>query len=105
MMRRLWQRPMSELPWAPQGLYVALETPDIVLMKDDVSWVPFQIRLSRRMAKTLKWNIAFGMAFNVITVVASGAGFLTPIMGAVVHNIGSVLVVFSSASLVFASEN
>lgn len=87
------------------GTHVALETADIALMKDDISKIPFLISLSRRMVKTIKWNIAFGMFFNVIAVVASGAGFLTPIMGAVVHNVGSVLVVLSSASLVFASDN
>jgi len=87
------------------GTHVALETADIALMKDDISKIPFLIRLSRRMTTTIKWNIAFGMFFNVVAVVASGAGFLTPIMGAIVHNVGSVLVVLSSASLVFASDN
>lgn len=87
------------------GTHVALETADIALMTDDISRIPFLIRLSRKMLRIIKWNIAFGMLFNVAAVVASGAGFLTPIMGAVVHNIGSVLVVLSSASLAFASEN
>lgn len=87
------------------GTHVALETADIALMKDDISKIPFLIRLSRRMTTTIKWNIAFGMFFNIVAVVASGAGFLTPIMGAIVHNVGSVLVVLSSASLVFASDN
>lgn len=87
------------------GTHVALETADIALMKDDISKIPFLIRLSRRMTTTIKWNIAFGMFFNVVAVVASGAGFLTPIMGAIVHNVGSVLVVLSSASLVFAPDN
>jgi Cd2+/Zn2+-exporting ATPase len=73
-------------------------------MKDDISRIPFLVRLSRRMTKTIRWNIAFGLFFNVAAVVASGSGHLTPIMGAVVHNVGSVLVVLSSASLVFASD-
>jgi Cd2+/Zn2+-exporting ATPase len=81
------------------GTHVALETADIALMKDDITSIPFLIRLSRRMLRIIKWNIAFGMAFNIVAVVASGAGYFTPIMGAVVHNIGSVLVVLSSASL------
>jgi Cd2+/Zn2+-exporting ATPase len=86
------------------GTHVALETADIALMKDDISKIPFLVRLSRRMTTTIKWNIAFGMFFNIVAVVASGAGFLNPIMGAVVHNVGSVLVVLSSASLIFASD-
>ena len=86
------------------GTDVALETADIALMHDDISKIPFLIYLSRRMIKVIKWNIAFGMTFNALAVLASGGGFLSPIMGAVVHNIGSILVVFSSASIAFISD-
>jgi Cd2+/Zn2+-exporting ATPase len=86
------------------GTHVALETADIALMHDDISKLPFLIRLSRRMMKTIKWNIAFGMLFNFIAVVAGGSGYLSPIMGAVVHNVGSILVVLSSASLALFSD-
>lgn len=84
------------------GTDVALETADIALMNDDISKIPFLLKLSRRMAQIIKWNIGFAMAFNIMAVLASGGGILSPIMGAVVHNVGSVLVVLSSASLAFA---
>jgi len=87
------------------GTDVALETADIALMTDDISKIPFLTKLSRRTVQIIKWNIAFGMVFNAIAVLASGGGILSPIMGAVVHNIGSVLVVLSSASLAFAGRN
>lgn len=83
------------------GTDVALETADIALMNDDITKIPFLIRLSRKMLRIIKWNIAFGMFFNFVAVLASGAGILTPITGAVVHNVGSVLVVLASASLSF----
>ena len=86
------------------GTDVALETADIALMKDDIAALPFLVRLSRRMLRIIKWNIVFGMIFNAIAVAAGGSGMLSPIMGAVVHNIGSVLVVMASASLAFTSE-
>jgi Cd2+/Zn2+-exporting ATPase len=86
------------------GTDVALETADIALMHDDLSKIPFLIRLSRRMLKIIKWNIAFGLFFNAAAVAAGGTGLLTPITGALAHNIGSVLVVLSSASMAFASE-
>ncbi len=86
------------------GTDVALETADIVLMNDDISKLPFLIQLSRRTLKTIKWNIFFGMVFNAVAVLASGGGLLSPIMGALVHNIGSVLVVLSSASIAFSAE-
>jgi Cd2+/Zn2+-exporting ATPase len=88
-----------------KGTEVALETADIALMHDDISKLPFMVKLSRRMLKIIKWNIVFGLSFNLIAVLASGSGFLTPIMGAVVHNIGSIIVVISSASIGFATDS
>ena len=37
--------------------------------------------------------------FNLVSVLAGASGLISPLAGAVVHNVGSVLVVLSSASL------
>ena len=87
------------------GTDVALETADIALMNDDIARIPFLIYLGQRMLRVIKWNIAFGMTFNAIAVLASGGGYLTPIMGAIVHNIGSILVVLSSATMIWVKES
>jgi Zn2+/Cd2+-exporting ATPase len=87
-----------------KGTEVALETADIALMNDDISKLPFLIRLGKRMVLTIKVNIVLGLTFNLIAVLAGGSGYLSPITGAVVHNVGSVLVVFSSASIAFSSD-
>jgi len=86
------------------GTDVALETADIALTHDDVSKLPWLIRLGQRMLTIIKLNIAFGLVFNAAAVLTGGLGLLTPIMAAIVHNIGSVLVVISSASLAFFPE-
>ena len=86
------------------GTDVALETADIALMGDDPSRLPFLIRLSRNTLAAIKWNIAFALAFNALAVLAGGMGLITPVMGAVVHNVGSVLVVANSARLALAKE-
>jgi Cd2+/Zn2+-exporting ATPase len=87
------------------GTDVALETADIALTHDNISRLPWLIRLSRRMLSIIKINIVFGLAFNAAAVVAGGMGWLSPIMAAIVHNVGSVLVVFASASLAIFPEN
>jgi Cd2+/Zn2+-exporting ATPase len=74
-------------------------------MNDDISKLPFLIRLGKRMVFTIKVNIVLGLSFNLIAVLAGGGGYLSPITGAVVHNIGSVLVVLSSAGIAFSSDN
>jgi Cd2+/Zn2+-exporting ATPase len=86
------------------GTDIALETADIALMNDDIARIPFLVYLGRRMLTIIKWNIAFGLGFNALAVLASGGGFLTPIMGAIVHNIGSVLVVISSATMAIVKD-
>ncbi len=87
------------------GTDVALETADVALVHDDISRLPWLIRLSRRMLLIIKINIVFGLVFNSIAVVAGGMGWLSPIMAAVAHNVGSVLVVMASASLAIYPDN
>jgi Cd2+/Zn2+-exporting ATPase len=73
-------------------------------MPDDPAKLPFLVRLGRKTATIIKSNIAFGIVFNAAAVLASGSGYLTPILGAIVHNIGSVIVVLVAGSLAFTSE-
>lgn len=50
------------------GTDVALETADIALTHDDVSKLPWLIRLGRRMLTIIKLNIAFGLVFNAAAI-------------------------------------
>lgn len=87
-----------------RGADVALETADIVLMHDRLEQLPFLLQLSRRMARTIRLNIWLSFGINCIAVLAGAAGLLTPIVGAVTHNIGSILVVSLAASIGFMKE-
>ncbi len=87
-----------------RGADIALETADIVLMNDRLEQLPFLIRLSRKMTTTIKGNIWLSLAINLITVLAGTMGLLTPIMGAIAHNIGTILVVTIAASVGLVKE-
>jgi len=76
----------------------------VIFVGDDIAKLPFLISLSRRMLFIIKLNIAFGLVFNLFSVLAGASGLITPIMGAMVHNIDSVLVALSSASIGFFKE-
>lgn len=86
------------------GTDVALETADIALTHDDISRLPFLVKLSRRMVGLIKLNIGLGLLFNAVAIFGSGYGLLSPIMASLFHNFGSVIVVLSSASLAFVSD-
>lgn len=82
------------------GTDVALEAADIALMNDDLSKIPYALRLGKAALKTINFNIAFAMVFNLLAIIGSSWGYLNPISGAIVHNIGSVFVVVNSARLI-----
>ena len=84
-----------------RGSDVALETADIVLMNDRLELLPFLVKLSRKMSKIIKVNILLSIIINLLAVVAGSLGLLTPVWGAVTHNMGSILVVAVSASIRF----
>lgn len=81
------------------GSDAALETADIVLMNDRLDKMGYLFSLSRTMVRVIQINIAISFLINLFAVIAGFMGWLTPILGAVTHNIGSILVVGLSASI------
>lgn len=81
------------------GSDAALETADIVLINDRLDKMGYLFSLSRTMVRVIQINIAISFLINLFAVIAGFMGWLTPILGAVTHNIGSILVVGLSASI------
>ena len=81
------------------GSDIAVDAADIALVDDEVRQLPHLIALSRRMMTTIKVNMSFSMALNFLAIVLAMAGVLGPVVGALVHNGGSVLVIAHSALL------
>ncbi len=79
---------------------VALETADAVLMDGGLGRLPFLFEIGRRTRRTIMQNLLFfGLAFNAAMISLSALGVLSPVLGALAHNAGSVLVVLNSARL------
>lgn len=76
-----------------------MDAADIALVDDEVKELPHLIALSRRMMTIIKCNMAFSMALNFAAIVLAMLGTLDPVVGALVHNAGSVLVIANSALL------
>lgn len=84
---------------AKVGSDIAVETSDISLMSDDIEKLIYLKRLANITLKTIKVNILFAMTVNFIALFLSLAGLMDPVLGALVHNVGSVLVVINAAML------
>ena len=81
------------------GSDIAVDAADIALVSDDLRQLPHLLRLSRRMMKTIKVNLTFSMTLNFVAILLAITGVLNPVVGALVHNAGSVLVIVNSAFL------
>ena len=81
------------------GSDIAVDAADIVLVNDDIRQLPFLVKLARRTMTTIRWNLALSMVLNFVSIVLAGMGILNPVVGALVHNAGSVLVIMNSALL------
>ena len=81
------------------GSDIAVDAADIALVDDEVRELPHLIALSRRMMTAIKLNMSFSMALNFVAIVLAMTGVLNPVVGALVHNSGSVLVITNSAFL------
>lgn len=81
------------------GTDIAVEASDIALMGDNIEKIPYLRKLSAATIKTIKFNITASMIINIVAIILSVMGLLNPIAGALVHNVGSVLVVLNAALL------
>ena len=81
------------------GSDIAVDAADIALVDDEVKELPHLVALSRRMMATIRVNMTFSMALNFLAIVLAISGALNPVVGALVHNAGSVLVITCSAFL------
>jgi heavy metal translocating P-type ATPase len=81
------------------GTDVAIETADITLMTDELEKIPTVIQLSQKALRVIKENLIFALVFNAVLVILSAQGWVTMILGAVMHQASSLLVILSSMRL------
>lgn len=81
------------------GSDIAIDAADIVLTQDKVEELPHLFLLSKRMLHTIKINLIFSLALNFLAIVLAVTGYLGPVIGALVHNGGSIIVILNSVLL------
>lgn len=81
------------------GSDIAVDAADIALVDDEVKELPHLFALSKRMMTTIKANLTFSMLLNFVAIILAIVKILDPVVGALVHNCGSVIVIINSALL------
>ncbi|MTI54757.1 heavy metal translocating P-type ATPase [Geosporobacter ferrireducens] len=81
------------------GSDIAVDAADITLVSDDIKSIPHLLRLSQKTMATIKLNIVLSLLLNFAAILFAMTGTLGPVLGALVHNVGSVAVIINSAFL------
>lgn len=81
------------------GSDIAIDAADIALVGDDIKGLPHLLGLAKRTMRTININLAASMILNFVAIILAITGVLGPVVGALVHNVGSVAVILNSALL------
>ncbi len=79
------------------GSDLAAEAGSVVLLGDPLAGLPEMFRLARHTVAVIRQNIViFAFAFNGIAIVLAGSQALGPVGAAIVHQVGSLLVLLNA---------
>ena len=81
------------------GSDITVEASDAVITGDDIGRIPYIFELTGKVMKKIRVNLTASLLINLSAVILSGLGVLTPVTGALWHNVGSVFVVVNAATL------
>ncbi|WP_082337421.1 heavy metal translocating P-type ATPase [Lysinibacillus sp. FJAT-14745] len=78
-----------------EGTDVALETADVVLMKNDLSKIAYAVRLSRKMQRIIKQNISFSIGVIVLLIASNFLQVVDLPLGVIGHEGSTILVILN----------
>jgi len=86
------------------GSDTAIQSADVALMNNDLANIPFAINLARKTKGIIYQNIVLAFSMSVIMIFLAGAGIVTPIAGALLHNLGAFVILINSGRVMRLSQ-
>jgi Cd2+/Zn2+-exporting ATPase/Cu+-exporting ATPase len=86
------------------GTAVAIEAADVALLIDDWRMIPEAIRIGRRARRTIRQNLGFTAAYNVVGISLAGLGILPPVWAAAAQSLPDVAVMLNSSRLLRGTQ-
>ena len=81
------------------GTDVAMESADLIIMRDNLIAVPTALRLARRTYLTIRTNLLWAFGYNLVAIPLAAFGLLNPLIAGAAMALSSGCVVWNSARL------
>jgi Cd2+/Zn2+-exporting ATPase len=95
----------TSIAMGERGIDIAVASADIVLLGDDLRRIPTCIRLGRRCRRTATINAAIGLFWTVEIIALAALGLLGAVWVAILHNIGTFIVIANAGRLLRIDED
>ena len=78
------------------GSDTAIQSADIALMNNNLANIPYAVKLAQKTKGIIYQNIVLAFSMSILMLFLAGAGIVTPIVGALFHNIGAFFILLNS---------
>jgi Cu+-exporting ATPase len=79
--------------------HIAMQTAQVVLMNNGLKNLPTALGLGKHTYITIKQNLFWAFAYNIVAIPVAALGFLTPTFGALVMGLSDVVLAINSGRL------
>jgi Cd2+/Zn2+-exporting ATPase len=81
------------------GSDTAIQSADIALMNNNLANIPYAIKLAQKTKNIIYQNIILAFSVSIVMIFLAGAGIVTPLAGAFLHNIGAFIILLNSGRI------
>lgn len=81
------------------GTDISRHSAQICLLTSDLARLPWLVQLSRQTERTIRWNLVWAFAYNILGIGLAAVGWLHPVVAALAMGLSSLLVVTNSLGL------
>ena len=87
------------------GSDTAIQSADIALMSNNLDNIPFAVKLARKTKGVIYQNIVLAFSISVVMIFLAGTGFVSPIAGAFLHNLGAFIILINSSRVMVGQRS
>jgi cation transport ATPase len=81
------------------GTDLSRESAGICLLNDDLNLIPWSIRFSRKVVRTIQFNLLWAFGYNAGGMLLACTGWMNPALAALLMVVSSLLVIGNSLAL------